>query len=186
MSPKGYGEKRPKIVTRKIASTYDFLNEGDTLTEAFILALEDEEKQEICHSLNRRTEFKVLRTTYKLFDEPKAPETPIKEEIESEEKEQNVDAPEGKPSEARPSKRIGREGAAKSEEDMKREEEKRREEEKMLEDMKPDDRRKYEEMKKMEEEKQKASGTLRSATETRRQTMDASKSKDEPIIIKKN
>ena len=70
LSPKGYGEKRPKIVTKRIAATYDFLNEGDTLTEAYITALENEEKQEICHSLNRRTEFKVLRTTYKLFDSP--------------------------------------------------------------------------------------------------------------------
>ena len=76
LSPKGYGEKRPKIVTKRIAATYDFLNEGDTLTEAFIMALDTEEKQEICHSLNRRTEFKVLRTTYKLFDEPKTPEVP--------------------------------------------------------------------------------------------------------------
>ena len=57
-------------MTKRIAATYEFLNEGDTLTEAFITALEDEEKQEICHSLNRRTEFKVLRTTYKLFDSP--------------------------------------------------------------------------------------------------------------------
>lgn len=70
LTPVGYGEKRPKVVTRKIAATYDFLNEGDSLTEAFILALEDEEKQEICNALNRRTEFKVLRTTYRLFDAP--------------------------------------------------------------------------------------------------------------------
>ena len=76
LTPVGYGEKRPKVVTRKIAATYDFLNEGDTLTEAFILALETEEKQEICHALNRRTEFKVLRTTYKLFDTPSAPVAP--------------------------------------------------------------------------------------------------------------
>ena len=74
LSPVGYGEKRPKIVTRKIAATYDFLAEGDTLTEAYIMALDSEEKQEICHSLNRRTEFKVLRTTYRLFDEPAKPE----------------------------------------------------------------------------------------------------------------
>ena len=91
LTPKGYGEKRPKIVTRKIAATYDFLNEGDTLTEAFILALDNEEKQEICHALNRRTEFKVLRTTYKLFDSEKkpqeseqAPSAGGKEEIEKE------------------------------------------------------------------------------------------------------
>lgn len=68
LTPKGYGEYRPKIVTRKIAELNPFLAEGDTLTEAFILRIEDEEKQEICNALNRRTEFKVLRTTYGLFD----------------------------------------------------------------------------------------------------------------------
>ena len=68
LSPIGYGESRPKVVTRRIAEQNDFLHEGDTLTEAFILALEDEERQEICHALNRRTEFKVLRTTYGLFE----------------------------------------------------------------------------------------------------------------------
>lgn len=68
LTPVGYGEKRPKIVTRKVAEQNVFLHEGDTLTEAFITALPDEEQQEICNSLNRRTEFRVLRTTYKLFD----------------------------------------------------------------------------------------------------------------------
>ena len=72
LTPKGYGEYRPKIVTRKIAELNPFLAEGDTLTEAFILRIEDEEKQEICNALNRRTEFKVLRTTYGLFDTLKA------------------------------------------------------------------------------------------------------------------
>ena len=74
LTPVGYGEKRPKVVTKKIAATYDFLAEGDSLSEEFILKLEDEEKQEICNSLNRRTEFKVLRTTYRLFEVEKAKE----------------------------------------------------------------------------------------------------------------
>ena len=64
LSPMGYGETRPKIVTRKIAEQNPFLTEGDTLTEAYILTIEDVEKQEICNALNRRTEFRVLRTTY--------------------------------------------------------------------------------------------------------------------------
>ena len=64
LAPVGYGEGRPKIVTRKIAEQNPFLQEGDTLTEAFILRIEDVEKQEICNALNRRTEFQVLRTTY--------------------------------------------------------------------------------------------------------------------------
>ena len=64
---KGYGESQPKVLRKKQATQLGFLNEGDTLTEAFILTL-DEEKQEICNALNRRTEFKVLRTTYKLYE----------------------------------------------------------------------------------------------------------------------
>ncbi len=59
----GYGESRPKVVTKKMTETNQFLSENDTLTEAFILKLKEKE-QEICNSLNRRTEFKVLRTTY--------------------------------------------------------------------------------------------------------------------------
>ena len=38
------------------------------LTEDFIKKL-DEEKQEICNQLNRRTEFIVLRITYGMYDE---------------------------------------------------------------------------------------------------------------------
>ena len=68
LSPVGYGESRPKVVTRRIAELNPFLHEGDTLSEAYILAIEEEPRQEICNALNRRTEFRVLRTTYGLFD----------------------------------------------------------------------------------------------------------------------
>ena len=68
LTAKGYGEKQPKTVTKKLAETYDFLKENDVLTEEFVLKLTPEQ-QEICNALNRRTEFKVLRTTYGLFDE---------------------------------------------------------------------------------------------------------------------
>ena len=64
----GYGEGKPKEVTKKMTEKYSFLKEGDILTEAFIAALEDEEQKELCHQLNRRTEFQVLRTTYKLYE----------------------------------------------------------------------------------------------------------------------
>ncbi len=64
---KGYGESQPKVLRKKQATQLGFLNEGDSLTEAFILTL-DEEQQEICNALNRRTEFKVLRTTYRLYE----------------------------------------------------------------------------------------------------------------------
>lgn len=63
----GYGEKAPKTVTKKMTETYGFLKEGDMLTEEFINTLNKDE-QEQCHQLNRRTEFQVLRTTYKLYE----------------------------------------------------------------------------------------------------------------------
>ena len=63
----GYGEGTPKTVTKKMTELYTFLKEGDVLTEAFIKTL-DKDEQEICHQLNRRTEFQVLRTTYKLYE----------------------------------------------------------------------------------------------------------------------
>lgn len=65
--PKGYGEKMPKTVTRRMAQRYSFMKEGEQLTEEYIQTL-PEEQQEICNAENRRTEFRVLRTTYKLFD----------------------------------------------------------------------------------------------------------------------
>lgn len=61
---KGYGETWPKTVTREIAAQYDFLNRGDELTEAFILKLPTEEQRQIAQGVNRRTEFRVLRTDY--------------------------------------------------------------------------------------------------------------------------
>ena len=68
LTPKGYGESRPKTVKRKLTERYDWLKANDVLTEDFVNALNDEEKQETCHQLNRRTEFTVLRTTYGMFD----------------------------------------------------------------------------------------------------------------------
>ena len=70
LSPVGYGKEKPKVVKRKLTETYPWLKEGDVLTEEFITALNDEEKQEICNQLNRRTEFVVLRTTYGMFKGP--------------------------------------------------------------------------------------------------------------------
>ena len=69
LTPKGYGEQKPKTVRRKVASKYPFLKEGDVLTEQFVTALKDPEQQEACNQMNRRTEFIVLRTTYGMFDE---------------------------------------------------------------------------------------------------------------------
>ncbi|SHL21205.1 OmpA family protein [Xylanibacter ruminicola] len=67
LTPKGYGESNPKRIKKRVAEKYEFLKEGDVLTEEMISAL-PEELQEQYHQMNRRTEFKVLRTTYGLFD----------------------------------------------------------------------------------------------------------------------
>lgn len=68
LTAKGYGKEVPKVVNKKLTETYPFLHTNDTLTVAYILKL-PKEQQEVCNALNRRTEFRVLRTTYGLFDE---------------------------------------------------------------------------------------------------------------------
>ena len=85
LSPVGYGKEKPKTIRKKVAAKYDWLKEGDVLTEDFIKAIDNDEKQEICNQLNRRTEFIVLRTTYGMFDEKgqlKNPPKPKKQEPE--------------------------------------------------------------------------------------------------------
>ena len=71
LEAKGYGESVPKTINKKMAKQFDFLKEGDVLTEEFILALPPEQ-QEIADQINRRTEFKVLRTNYNLFEGAKS------------------------------------------------------------------------------------------------------------------
>ena len=66
LTPKGYGKTVPVIVDDDIADKFPFLNYGDILTETFINSL-PEEQQEIARQLSRRTEFRVLRTDYKLY-----------------------------------------------------------------------------------------------------------------------
>lgn len=66
LTPVGYGKSQPKTVTKGMASKYDFLPEGQVLDEAFISTLTPQE-QDTADQINRRTEFKVLRTNYRLF-----------------------------------------------------------------------------------------------------------------------
>ena len=68
LTPMGYGEERPKKVKKKLTEKLPWLKEGYELTEKYIATLNDEQ-QEACNQLNRRTEFLVLRTTYGMFDE---------------------------------------------------------------------------------------------------------------------
>ena len=63
LKPTGYGESRPKTVTKRIHSQYPQFEEGVTLTEEFIKTLSKED-QEAADQVNRRTEFQVIDTTY--------------------------------------------------------------------------------------------------------------------------
>jgi peptidoglycan-associated lipoprotein len=64
MDAVGLGESQPKVVDAGIAAQYPFLRAGMRLDERFINSLKDGEQQEICHRLNRRTEFQVLGDNY--------------------------------------------------------------------------------------------------------------------------
>lgn len=77
LTAKGYGATQPKVVTGKHHEAYPFLVEGDTLSAQYITQLDSATQaprfsvaeQEVMNALNRRTEFRVMRTTYGLFDE---------------------------------------------------------------------------------------------------------------------
>ena len=64
LTAKGFGKSSPKVVDGQMASQYSFLRNGITLTESYINSLSTKDEQDIAHELNRRTEFKVVRTDY--------------------------------------------------------------------------------------------------------------------------
>ena len=66
LTPVGYGKSKPVICDKALNKQYPFIPVEQVLDEAFILSL-PEDKQEICNQINRRTEFKVIKTTYKLY-----------------------------------------------------------------------------------------------------------------------
>lgn len=90
LTPVGYGEEKPKSIRKKVAERYSWLKENDLLTEDFITKLKPKE-QETANALNRRTEFRVLRTTYNMFDEngnlknPPKPKPKAEEQIDDDE-----------------------------------------------------------------------------------------------------
>ena len=66
LTPVGYGKTKPVVANKAIHKQYPFIPVDQVLDEAFILSLPTD-KQEICNQINRRTEFKVIKTTYKLY-----------------------------------------------------------------------------------------------------------------------
>lgn len=65
LTAKGYGKQSPKVVDTYAVQQASFLKEGDVLTEEYIKNLPPEQR-EICNAMNRRTEFRVVRTNYGL------------------------------------------------------------------------------------------------------------------------
>ena len=66
LTPVGYGKTKPVIADKALNKKYPFIPNEQVLDEEFILKLTPEQ-QEICNQINRRTEFKVIKTTYKLY-----------------------------------------------------------------------------------------------------------------------
>jgi len=62
----GYGKSQPKEVSAYLVKKYDFLKEGQLLNAEFIETLPPKE-QVIADQINRRTEFRVLKTDYRLY-----------------------------------------------------------------------------------------------------------------------
>lgn len=66
LTPVGYGKNKPVVADKALCDKYKFIPAEQVLDETFILGL-PKDQQEICNQINRRTEFKVLKTTYKLY-----------------------------------------------------------------------------------------------------------------------
>ncbi|HLP05839.1 MAG TPA: OmpA family protein, partial [Paludibacter sp.] len=66
LSSVGKGEENPVVVDESMAKKYPFLKVNTTLDESFVTKLLAEQ-QEIVNQINRRTEFRVVKTTYKLY-----------------------------------------------------------------------------------------------------------------------
>lgn len=66
LTPMGYGEQKPVVADKALHDKYGFIPQEQVLDEAFISKLTPQQ-QDICNQINRRTEFKVLKTTYKLY-----------------------------------------------------------------------------------------------------------------------
>ncbi len=66
LTARGYGKTEPVIVNRSLSKQYSFLHEGQTLDDASIDNMTPEQQQ-IANQINRRTEFRVLSITYKMY-----------------------------------------------------------------------------------------------------------------------
>lgn len=66
LQSQGYGESRPKVITKKLAREYPQFQEGQVLDEEFVTSLSPED-QDAADQINRRTEFQVLSIDYQMY-----------------------------------------------------------------------------------------------------------------------
>ena len=66
LSSVGNGEEKPVVVDARLAKKYPYLKENDVLNEILVTRLTPEQ-QEVVNQINRRSEFRVVKTTYKLY-----------------------------------------------------------------------------------------------------------------------
>ncbi len=62
----GNGEEKPVVVDAALAAKYPFMKVNDVLDENFVSKLTPDQ-QDIANQINRRTEFRVVKMTYKLY-----------------------------------------------------------------------------------------------------------------------
>jgi len=67
LTPVGYGESKPVVADQALHRKYPYIPVEQVLDEKFINKLESPQQRDVCNQINRRTEFKVLKTTYKLY-----------------------------------------------------------------------------------------------------------------------
>lgn len=66
LKAKGYAQSQPKVADEQLMAQYPFIQIGAVLDQKFAESLDTNDKKEIVYQINRRTEFKVLRTDYKV------------------------------------------------------------------------------------------------------------------------
>lgn len=66
LTSRGYGESQPVVVDEAMAQELHFVRKDEVLEEKLVKMLTPEQ-QEIINAINRRTEFKVTKTTYNMY-----------------------------------------------------------------------------------------------------------------------
>jgi peptidoglycan-associated lipoprotein len=66
LKAKGYAQSQPKIADADLVAQYPFMKLGVALDQKFADTLDSNDKKETVYQICRRTEFKVLRTDYKV------------------------------------------------------------------------------------------------------------------------